>query len=175
MNPFLKVLHIGSWVILAVMKLFFGWIVGPIVIPFGLLWSQGDYDRWPKILYPWGNDEDQFGPAWWAIKHPKWPNWFLRYTWLLRNPVNNHRYLFKDRKPKIETNAPAGLEAEQLIAQGLRSGYRWAWSGPFAGYRKVWLETDGTYSERWYGWKVGSSVPGMGFTVQRRSHREIGK
>ena len=61
-----------------------------------------------------------------------------------------------------------------MIAAGVTRAYRWSYNGLFAGYRVVWLEDDGTYSERWFGWKVGSTVDGMGFAIQNRRHVTVG-
>ena len=43
-----------------------------------------------------------------------------------------------------------------------------------AGYRRVWLNKDGTYGEIWLGWKLGSPVPGLGFTTQIRLKQAVG-
>jgi hypothetical protein len=66
------------------------------------------------------------------------------------------------------------MEAADLIAAGKKVARRWRWTGWKAGYRRVWLTGATTYSEFWVGWKLGSSVPGLGFTVQARFNRRIG-
>ena len=103
---------------------------------------------------------------------------FPRFWWLaIRNPIGNFRFLFKDRVPTVESNwnDAKPMEAAEMVKADQAVAYRWAWSGPYCGYRRVWLnKKQNTYSEIWFGWKVGSKVPGLGFTTQVRLNREIG-
>ncbi len=99
---------------------------------------------------------------------------FPTFWWYaVRNPVNNKRFIFKDREAKID-GWEGPMEAQDLIDAGVTKATRWAYSGAFAGYRVIKLEGDNKYSEYWHGWKVGSTVPGMGFAMQLRRKREIG-
>lgn len=167
----------------------FGAVLGLIVVPLGILtqyMSLDDHDHkhWPDIFWLWGNDEDGVNPQWWQDRHPNWPHWWQAFVWLaIRNPVNNHRYLFKEPDEIVgKTDSPAGLEPHQLLMNRQQSGYRWVRAGWMCGYRKVWLGFDvtdtgaveQTYSEVWIGWKLGSTVPGLGFTFQVRLNRAIG-
>ena len=90
------------------------------------------------------------------------------------------------------------MEAQELLDNNVNKAYLWRWNGPFASFRIVWLNgfvpeedvgeepfivpkhlinmaTADSYNEFWIGWKVGSTVPGMGFTLQLRLKREIGQ
>ena len=174
MNPIVKLLHILSWVVLGLIKLALA-LLGLFVVPIAL-----KFKHWPKILWLWHNAEGS-APAWFYRKALDasgpmfwWPDW---WWYAIRNPVNNARFIFKDREASIETNWPiaAPMEAQQMIAIGQGMAYRWAWSGPFAGYRCVWLNGQDKYSEIWFGWKVGSTVPGMGFTMQWRRKAQVGQ
>lgn len=92
----------------------------------------------------------------------------------LRNPVNNHRFIFDDVIFWKTAGDPAAFDTEgvDLVARGIRSASGWRWSGFFAGYRRIWLKGPGKYSEFYIGWKVGSRVPGLGFTLQTRFNRD---
>ena len=182
-----KTLHILSWIPIGIIKIALA-ILGLIAVPLSLA-GDGKH-RTPKMWWIWGNDEEGPEPEWWMNNRKNlipakegfqhyldiFSKQFPRFWWLaIRNPVNNTRFIFED--PVVvytRTNITGGIEAHHLVANGRSSAYRWAYSGPFAGYRKVWLKPNNKYSEIWFGWKVGSSVPGMGFTMQVRLNREIG-
>ncbi len=202
MNNFKKALYILSWIPVAAIKIVLA-LLGLVVVPIAL---QFDLDSrlWPKVFWLWGNDEHSVAPRWWMHdgKHHNWfsrkfPNW---WWFAIRNPVNNTRFIFEDREVNIDTNWHVRIKTDEpykivfkpmepkyLLEAGQQFAYRWSWNGPFAGYRKVWLNefvpsTDtfptarvDSYSEIWFGWKVGSDVPGMGFTMQLRLKREIGQ
>ncbi len=196
MNIFKKILYAISWIpviLLYTFPLLMIWpftnislcqaflpvglvFLGLITVPIAVM-----FDKWPKLLWLWGNDEEGC-PDWWirnaatgedgwlAEKLPRW------WWYAIRNTVNNFRFIFKDREPEIESNwGPLKpMEAGNMLARGQAVAYRWAYKGPFAGYRRVWLKGQDKYSEFWIGWKPGSTVPGMGFTIQLRLNRKIG-
>lgn len=159
---------------------------------------------WPGLFFLWGNDSIEWAaegvPDWWlkraaAGTEGRVARWFPRWWWYaIRNPVANSRYIFSERDTyRFSGNwHQADMEPATLVQlSGARAGdsrYRWAWSGFFVGFRWVKIETlrpvfenspageiVGTYSEFWLGWKVGSEVPGMGFAMQWRRNREIGR
>ena len=66
------------------------------------------------------------------------------------------------------------MEADALIGPKVSTASRWVTYKWMASYRRVWLGKEGKYSEIWFGWKLGSPVPGLGFTVQIRINRDIG-
>ena len=174
MNPIVKALHILSWIPIAIVYIFLIFL-GLFMVPIALR-----LEAWPKILWLWGNDEEGC-PPWWmdraSLNHwytDRWPYW---WWYAIRNPLNNSRFIFKDRKPTIESNWSIiePMEAQPMINVGQDMAYRWAWSGPFAGYRRVWLNGQDKYSEIWFGWKIGSTVPGMGFTMQWRHKVLVGQ
>ena len=161
-------------------------VAGLIVVPLALLTQhltldEPDYKHWPSAFWLWGNDEENV-PEWWFVRanqewHIKpWP----RFWWYaIRNPVNNARFLFNDTTPDqlhVETNWQDGwsMEAPQMLRIGQGMAYRWVRHGWKAGYRRVWLNGADKYSEFWIGWKLGSPVPGLGFTFQYRRKRLIG-
>ena len=205
MNKARKALYIASWVPVALVKIaltLIGLVVVPIgLLTQRMSYKKGhtvDGNHWPDILWLWGNDEE-WVPEWWFVRADQ--EWYTRYIprfwWLaIRNPVGNLRFLFKDRDAHIESNWDQALpmEAELMLKKEQESAYCWSWAGPFAGYRLVWLNgfavafdtTDrdnpkrigaiaDSYHEFWFGWKLGSGVPGLGFTMQVRLKREIGK
>lgn len=92
----------------------------------------------------------------------------------LRNPVNNHRFIFDDVESFNTLGDPEAFDTESadLERRGLRSASGWRYAGFFAGYRRIWLTGRGKYSEFYIGWKVGSRVPGFGFTLQIRLNRD---
>ena len=163
MNRLQKTLHVASWLpLLALMAVLA--LLGLVLVPIGL-----QFNKWPRVLWLWGNDEYPRSPL---------PG-ISDFVWLaIRNPVNNHRFIFKDYTSiGIETNwsIVQPMEAKWLLRAGFTSAWRWKWRGPFAGYRRVWIDSPTKYSEFWIGWKVGSEVPGLGFTLQLRLKRPIGQ
>lgn len=186
LSSFRKFLYILSWVPVAIIHIALI-LLGLIVVPVALHLSEGKQDQWPDLLWVWGNDEE-FVPDWW-LDHASLDNWYTkswpRWWWFaVRNPVNNFRFIFKDREADISGNwTEPRMEAQDLLDRNMRVAYRWTYNGLFAGYRCVWItvlpeagfESRGEYSELWVGWKIDSIVPGMGFTLQYRRNREIGK
>ena len=172
-----KVLYVLSWIPTGLLFAA-GMIAGALFfVPLMLAISQEKNNRDVPKWFPWGNEEEGC-PDWWFKREKHWiKDVFPRWWWFsIRNPMNNSRYWFDDRKAQYDTNwdQSVPMEAQQMIDAGVSDVYRWAYSGVFAGYRRVWLEDDGTYSERWFGWKVGSSVDGLGFATQNRRHIAIG-
>jgi hypothetical protein len=177
-----KALYILSWILFMPIHLLL-MLIGLIVVPLALLF-KADMQNLP--LY--GNREEAC-PLWWVRMAKKKGGFiakFYRFWWFaIRNPVNNFRYLFDDREAYVSGNWHMEvMEAyEMMMASRIRT-YRWAYNGAFAGYRCVWLEppyvlgipmAEMYYGEFWIGWKVGSKVPGMGFTLQYRRHRRVGR
>jgi len=179
MKTYLKVLHILSWIPLIAIKLVLV-LLGLIMVPVCLGTTGGEFTG---MFWLWGNDESKGVPDWWLNNASnKWytRHWPRFWWYAVRNPVNNLRYLFEDREANITGWGPQSLEASDLIRDKRQSAYRWAYSGPFAGYRRVWINEQpsggepGKYSEIWFGWKLSSDVPGLGFTTQVRLKRDIG-
>lgn len=169
-----KLLYILSWIPFILLKLVLA-ILGLVAVPLAL-----QFKTWPKLFWVWSNDEEGC-PDWWlrsAWLRGGFISKFPKFWWYaVRNPVNNFRYIFKDIKnPKTETDWDFGIpmESKELLLSGKDSAYRWTFSGWKAGYRKIWITKDEKYSEIWFGWKLGSSVPGLGFTTQVRLNRKIG-
>lgn len=203
MKWYLKILHVLSWIVIGFLFTFplllfplftdmsWWWIFTPGLIPLGFIAVplalhicsyEPHKDRrevWPDLLWLWGNDQEG-PPDWWDNGERK----FAAFQWYAtRNPVNNFRYLFKDPvSVNVATNWFHGgssgvvvpMEAAFLREAGQAVAWRWLWAGPYAGYRRVWLNGQDRYSEIWFGWKLGSTVPGLGFTGQVRPKRKIG-
>lgn len=195
MNKFVKALHIASWVLLVPIHII-GILLGLVFVPIAL-----KFDKWPKLLWLWGNDKpnDQpddvpnVAPTWWldqvrAKAYPatkfsfssegfkylyikflkKYPSF---YYFAIRNPFNNRRFIFKDPDAaEVETNwnSEEPMESQPMQDVGQKVAYAWKFSGPFASYRKLELLDNTYYRETWVGWKVGSPVPGLAFTMQYR-------
>lgn len=191
MNPVRKLAYILSWipvVLILIALTLLGLVIVPIALLFG---SQKKFEEkgryFPKLFFLYDNKEEGC-PDWWfkyierqvpdstGEKIVQWCREKApRFWWFaIRNSVNGFRWIFKDREPKYDGWQKNEMEAQDLIDAGVTKATRWAYSGPFAGYRKITLEGNGEYSEIWFGWKVGSSVPGMGFAMQRRKNRKIG-
>ena len=180
MNLFKKIFYVISWIPVAIFHII-TILLGLIVVPYCLMAigkSGKDYP-WPDLLWLWGNDEEGC-PEWWIVRTTNM-NWFIkkfpRFWWYaVRNPVNNFRFIFEDRMPVTrESNWEDGImEAHNMAKVGQDMAYRWIANNWFAGYRRVWLTGLDTYSEIWVGWKIGSTVPGMGFTMQFRRNRKFG-
>jgi len=193
MNPLVKLFHIVQWAVIMLLFVFPLVIVWPFVditwwqaflpvglIPFGMvvvipLALLFNVDM--KKLPIYGNQEEGY-PAWFDryVQNFWYKKVFPQWWWFsIRNPLNNMRFLFDDDKPFDKYGWQGdSLEAHDLIAAGVTSASLWRRRGLLAGWRRVWLNDDGTYSEIWFGWKVGSVVPGLGFATQLRLKREIG-
>ena len=193
MNPIVKLLHIIQWAIIILLFVFPLIIIWPFVdlaiwqafLPVGLI-PLGAFIVIPLALLfkvdmttlpIYGNEEEGY-PEWFDRYVQKfwYKKIFPRWWWFsIRNPLNNMRFLFDDDKDFDRYGwQEDSMEAHDLIAAGVTSASLWRRRGLLAGYRRVWLNDDGTYSEIWFGWKVGSIVPGLGFATQVRLKREIG-
>ena len=184
LSDFEKALHILSWIIFILVKGVL-WVMGLFIVPYCLGRLQ-IIDDWPEMFWLWDNDEEST-PEWFydladASSNPIM-RWFPNFWWYgMRNTTNNSRFLFKDRPAYYAGDWPAErMRADDLIRVGRMSATRWAYNGPFASWRKMWLELpigtpteDQRYSEYWVGWKIGNKTPGLGFTLQRAKHRKIG-
>ena len=172
MNPIVKLLHIIQWIVIMITMLPFMALGALVVIPLALLFRVD-----MKKLPLWGNAEEGY-PEWFDryVQDFWYKKIFPRWWWYtIRNPLNNLRFLFDDSKAfSIDGWQPQSMEAHDLIAAGVTSASRWSYRGIMAGYRRVWLNDDDKYSEIWFGWKVGSIVPGLGFATQWRRKRDIG-
>lgn len=191
MSKIRKLFYILSWIpvtLLLIALIIAGLIIVPIALPFG---SQKKFEEkgryFPKLFFLYDNKEEGCPDWWFKYIERQVPNGagekfvqfmrekFPRFWWFaVRNNVNGFRYIFKDREAKFDGWQSKNMEAHDLIEAGVTEARRWAYSGAFAGYRKVTLESDNKYSEVWFGWKVGSDVEGMGFAMQRRKNRRIG-
>ena len=171
MNPIVKLLHIIQWVGVITLMIPFMLLGAFLVVPLALLFKAD-----MKKLWLWGNAEEGC-PDWWLkMDKPAIKDVFPRWWWfVIRNPLNNMRYMFDDSE-KFDTYGwqQDSMEAHDLIAADITSASRWRRRGKLASYRRVWLNDIDTYSEFWIGWKVGSTVPGLGFATQLRLKREIG-
>jgi hypothetical protein len=136
-------------------------ILGLVVVPIALL-MKADM----KTLPIWGNREG-------VLSFCKGTDF---WSYAITNPVNNLRYLFDEPIYQEESNwhPELQMEAPEMIVAGRAMAYRYRWSGWMSGYRRVWLNSNDRYSEFWIGWKLGSGVPGLGFTSQLRLKRKVG-
>lgn len=187
MNIFRAGLYILSWIPVGAIN-FALLLIG---IPLIAVLSFWPMRKWPRWTWIWQNDGDavvwELGamrpphdvPRWYYEKYgPKgegWSAYRLRFAYMaIRNPVNNHRFLFTEPESFNTSGDPAAFDTEgfDLEKRGIRSASGWRWSGFFAGYKRTWLKGPGKYSEFYIGWKVGSAVPGLGFTLQTRFNRD---
>ena len=166
-----KILYVLSWIIPLLAKLGFA-ILGLVAVPIALKAYGSNSGNWPKFFWIWANREHPVPPGWHG------DSFWTDFTWFaIRNPVNNSRFIF-DEPPADKLLAygwPSDqMEATDLIRLQATKAQRWVTYKWMAGYRRVWLGKEGKYSEIWFGWKLGSPVPGLGFTVQIRINRDIG-
>jgi hypothetical protein len=184
-----KLLYILSWLPVGALNVVMLLIGIPVVAYF----ARWPMRRWPSWTWIWQNDGDakdvSLGaaggdhdiPRWYLKKHGPagdgWSAYKLRFCYMaLRNPVNNHRYIFEDVDTWRTWGAPMAFdtEASHLDKLGLKNASGWRYSGLIAGYKFIWISGPGKYSEFYIGWKVGSRVPGLGFTFQLRLKRDFG-
>ena len=164
-----KGLYILSWIPVLLVVLT-GLLLGLILVPIAL-----QFKEWPKVLWLWGNDEDdprvdkrmdwyraRAASKWWMRY---WPNW---WWYCIRNPFNNFRFLFDDTKPFTRLGSYTGkyLNGPSLREIGRYKGFRWNFRGWMASYEYVRVLDSGHTREFWIGWKVGATVPGLGFSTQ---------
>lgn len=178
------------WILPALAKTVLAIAGAFIMVPLTLRFMPEDWRD--RKWWPWGNAEEGC-PQWWLDKAAnmtvsKDAPWykrfrvktivnFPRYWWYsVRNPANNMRYWFKD-VPASRTRAAfdpvswppeVQMEPHQMESRGYSTLSRWSWCGWKSGYRKVTLLGGKKYKELWIGFKVGSAVPGCGFTFQNR-------
>ena len=69
----------------------------------------------------------------------------------------------------------ARMEAPDMIRFGDRFFWRWRWSGWKDGFRCVWVYSEKRYGEFYIGFKLGSSVPGLGFALRFRPWARVGQ
>ena len=122
-------------------------------------------DEWPKLFWLWANDEDPVTPVW-AMGRSRW---WSNYKWFaLRNAVANHKYLLKDEGEYQQWGYTGEMESRPVIEAGLTRVVRWRQRGWQFSYRMIEILSNTEYRERYIGWKIGSSVPGLGFALQNR-------
>ena len=170
-----KGLYILSWIPVLAFELV-GTTLGLFLVPIALR-----FDKWPKLLWAWGNDEDdprvdvrmqwyrdKAASQWWTRY---WPNW---WWYCIRNPFNNTRFLFDDTKPFKRYGSYTGiyLNGRSLREIGRYKGFRWNVRGWMASYEYVRVLDDTHVREFWIGWKVGATVPGLGFSTQLKWRTE---
>ena len=179
--PFLSYLEWSWWVYALPVGLI---PLGFVTVPLALIGRN--QDKWKldgryfsSIWWIWDNKEEGC-PDWWlkmaaSGEEGKIAKMFPRWWWFaIRNPANGIRYIFKDRPAKVEGWQEDSMEVEDLINAKVSRATRWKYAGPFAGWRKVVITDYNKYSEYWFGWKVDSKIPGMGFTMQIRRNRKFG-
>ena len=104
---------------------------------------------WANTLF--GNLEDGLSPAWWTTQCGKTePSWSTRFTWFLRNPVNNMRFWpVISTKPQPEKVKHVG--SSTILPAGVPCGFI-CWQGPYVGFR--WQNTKRGI---WLGWACNPS------------------
>jgi len=129
-------------------------LIGQIVVPISLFWN-------PRGFWLWDNDEKGFR------RHDFQSNWDLYVDRAWRNASGNTKYvlekIFGDPKVYIQR----GQEIDESVA-----GFQWR-------YRQVKFLNSFRFvigkprakkgkQEFYGGFKIGSNVPGFGFTLQAR-------
>jgi len=172
--PWVVVQFLFFIILIKVILQFIGFIV---CIPF--CWK--DSRDWPKFLSIWAH-RDGGDPEWWIVRdyHVRihtWKykfkhEWSRRYWYSAwRNSVAGFKYLQKDTE-KYKTYGTwfdTDMEYKDLKEANVTSAIRWRTYGWRDGIRwvKIYPE-ERKYREIWFGWKIGSPVPGLGFSSQIR-------
>lgn len=128
--------------------------------------------EWPRLLWLWGDDEYHAHRAWWHARNfPKSPYW-KRYWWhAIRNPIANVKYLINEPGGTAQKGtAVPELEAQPLQQANRKRGWRYRSAGVLSSIKAIWLRSD-SYIELYFGFKIGSPVPGVGFTTQLRKDK----
>jgi hypothetical protein len=142
-----------NWTVFAAVKLTLV-VIGLVAVKMALRHGL-DSDFWPSRYWLWGNEEEGY-PAWSPVSPYKW--------YAIRNPVNNLRLLFHEPRfltvlgtPNMDTTP--GLQWRYAYG-GWKDSFRVTWGKvrPFKGKKEFYI-----------GWKIGSNVPGVGFTLQLRA------
>jgi len=154
------------WFVFGLAKLALG-IIGLIAVPLSMV---GDgRKRTPKMFWLWGNDEKGFRNEDFDNIHQ------LLMDRLFRNPSGNTKYLLADWFGDPEVFAQYGvkrhIEGEETDPLELGNGFQWRYRqvGWLNSFRCTWgPPRDEGKKELYFGFKIGSDVPGLGFTFQIR-------
>ena len=118
---------------------------------------------WPDWTNVWQNNEIRG-----SDQELQW-NWKERFQFMaLRNGANNMRFWFKQPVTYKSWGYDGEMESQPMKDAGIQITERWRQVGWMFSYRRLWLINNYQYREFYVGWKIGSSVPGMGFTLQNR-------
>lgn len=171
MKWYMKIIYPIIWIIVGLFRAV-GIGMGFVFVPLGLALSEEG--EWPKLLWPWYNDEDDPRIArmnWWHIDQQS-EGWFRRtfpnFNWLARrNPFNNMRYMFKERKAHTYGNWGEEFITPKMVRdKGMKMAYRWVWSGWLSSYRRITIISQTEYTDLWIGFKLNHPTPGVGFTFR---------
>lgn len=151
-----RVLYLVVGVLLFEVFFIPGLILGALVFPLawryapkGLDWSilsrKGIIQRFDnRFLDAWfGNREDGLIAFWWRRDHPEWGEFRLAYTWFLRNPLANLRYI----KPFGFVPIPKKIRSIDRRKDGF--GWYLAWQG----FYTCWMWQTKKFKV-WIGWKL---------------------
>lgn len=140
--------------------------------------------KWPRLAQLWAVAGDGNPWTWgerprpdWATKYPALGRWW--YT-AVRNPVNGQARLLSDPVAWDDLGSwtETDMEPKALWLANKTFAFRWRSAGWKDGMRIVWIhsvvdEAICTYSEFYWGFKIGSPVPGLGFGTQVRLGRKV--
>ena len=171
-NKFRAIMYIASWLPLFAINI----VLIIVGIPIVGWYARKPMKDWPRWTWLWQNDEDEGDLGWYVKRFSELSPWMRRFRYMaFRNPVNNHRFLFTEPESFNSSGDPLAFDMEgfDLVQRGIQSSSGWRWSGKFGGYKRTWLNGPDKYSEFYIGWKVGSAVPGLGFTFQLRLKRDF--
>lgn len=123
----------------------------------------------PKLFWLYGNDEPGF-------RNEDFDSiWALLWDRIGRNPIGNLKYLMEKIFGDPDEYKQWGVERhEKGTSDPMEAGDKFQWrarqSGLLTSIRATWGKPDGSKgkNEIYFGFKLGSNVPGIGFTTQVR-------
>ena len=160
------ILGVLFWFVFGFLKLV-AFVIGLAAVPLSLV-ADG-FRRTPKCWWLWGNDEPGFQNEAFVSR------WDLYVDRAWRNPVGNSKYLLERifGDPQQYTQHDNFKKHPTRHADPMEGpGHKWRVRqvGPLLSVRYTWGEARRKgKAEVYLGFKIGSNVPGFGFTVQFRT------
>lgn len=128
-------------------------LAGLVVVPVGSLFKD-----WPRWLWLFGNEDEPYYGTWWG-----------KVKWYSRNPVANMRKLFKEPDWVVTFGATDSMDE---IA-----GWQVRWRhSVFADSLRITAgppDRSKGKRELYFGWKIRSKTPGVGFATSLRMPLKI--
>ena len=142
-------------------------IIGLVLVPIAYLFGterdqfQNLHFKLRKLMWLWDNDEDGIdGHTWWADQNVGKSQWGLVWSWYLRNPVNNLKYIpyFNPIITNPLHNQYIGTAMDNLLEDtNPRAENQWfyCWKFPHWGFYYYNYDfSKNTYTKFFIGWRI---------------------